>query len=66
MKILDHCIIYTTDDEEPDCGMCDNQDCEHYCDRCGPAYWWLHYERTERDSKMSRLIIALEKLGSKR
>lgn len=29
MKILDHCIIYTADDEEPDCGMCDNQDCEH-------------------------------------
>ena len=39
------------DDEEPDCGMCDNQDCEHYCDRCGPTYWWLHYERTERDSE---------------
>ena len=51
MKILDHCIIYTADYEEPDCGMCDNQDSEHYCDRCGPTYWWLHYERTERDSE---------------
>lgn len=64
MKILDHCVIYTADDEEPDCGICDNQDCG-YCDQCGSTYWWHYYEREEQDSKMSRLIIALEKLGLK-
>lgn len=62
MKILDHCVIYTADDEEPDCGICDNQDCG-YCDQCGSTYCWHYYEREEQDSKMSRLIRALENLG---
>ena len=65
MKILDHCIIYTADDEEPDCGMCDNQDCEHYCDRCGPAYWWLHYERIERDSENEQTNHRFKKIRFK-
>lgn len=65
MKISNHYVIYTADDEEPDCGICDNQDCG-YCDQCGSTYCWHYYEREEQDSKMSRLIIALDKLGSKR
>lgn len=26
MKIWDHCVIYTADDEEPNCGRCDSCD----------------------------------------
>ena len=66
MKILDHCVIYTADDEEPDCLMCDYCQGSDICSECGPEHWWNYYEREEQDSKMSRLIIALEKLGSKR
>ena len=42
-------IIYTADDEEPDCARCD-----HVCDSdnlCmaygGPEHGWARYERTE-------------------
>ena len=69
MKILDHCVIYTADDEEPDCMMCDYCHGSDLCSECMPGrteHWWHYYEREERDSEMSRLIIALEKLGSKR
>lgn len=65
MKILDHCVIYTADDEEPDCLMCDNCQSSDLCSECGHEHWWHYYEREEQDSKMSRLIIALEKLGLK-
>lgn len=64
MKILDRCVIYTADDEEPDCGVCDNQDCG-LCDQCGSTGWWHYYEREEQNSKISRLIIDLEKLSLK-
>lgn len=63
MKILDHCVIYTADDEEPDCLMCDNCQSSDLCSECGSEHWWHYYEREEQDSKMSRLIISLEKLG---
>ena len=66
MKILDHCVIYTADDEEPDCIMCDHCQSSDICGECGPEHWWHYYEREERDSEMSRLIIALKKLGTKR
>ena len=59
MKIWDHCVIYTADDEEPDCMMCDHGDGSVLCKECGPEHWWHYYEREEQDSKMSRLIIAL-------
>ena len=65
MKIWDHCVIYTADDEEPDCLMCDNYQSSDLCSECGPEHWWHYYERKEQDSKMSRLIISLEKLGLK-
>ena len=63
MKIWDHCVIYTADDEEPDCMMCDHGDGSVLCKECWPEHWWHYYEREEQDSKMSRLIIALENLG---
>lgn len=65
MKISNHCVIYTADDEEPDCMMCDHCQSSDLCSECGPEHWWHYYERKERDSEMSRLIIALKKLGLK-
>lgn len=64
MKIWDHCVIYTADDEEPDCGMCDNCD-SGLCNECGPDYWWHYYRREEQNSEMSKLVRALENLGLK-
>ena len=63
MKIWDHCVFHTADDEEPDCMMCDHCQGSDLCDECGPEHWWHYYERKEQDSEMSRLIIALENLG---
>ena len=65
MKIWDHCVIYTADDEEPDCMMCDHGQGNDLCSECGPEHWWHYYEREEQNSEMSRLVIALEKLGLK-
>lgn len=67
MKIWDHCVIYTADDEEPDCMMCDHL-CDHcrgsvLCKECGPKYGWHYYRREEQDSETSKLVRALEKLG---
>ena len=41
--------IYTADEEEPDCGRCDNcdgsmLDCSKFC---GPEHGWYGYQRTE-------------------
>lgn len=47
-EIIGRYIIYTADDEMPDCLACDRCD---YCDNgklCGPEYGWARYERTER------------------
>lgn len=46
MKVYSNSIVYTADDEEPDCGMCDNCDSD-LCNKCGPDYWWHYYERVE-------------------
>lgn len=43
-------IVYTADDEEPDCGRCDNcdLDSEYFCvNSCGPEHGWYGYQRTE-------------------
>ena len=48
MEIMGRRIIFTADDEMPDCLSCDHCD---YCDNgkcCGPEYGWARYERTER------------------
>lgn len=42
--------VYTADDEEPDCGRCDNCDAddEEFCTQsCGPEHVWYGYRRTE-------------------
>lgn len=63
MKILNHCVIYTADDEEPDCMMCDHGEGSVLCKECGPKYGWHYYRREEQNSEMSRLVKALERLG---
>ena len=42
-------IIYTADDEEPDCGRCDHVcDSDNLCmDYCGPEHGWARYVRTD-------------------
>lgn len=42
-------IIYTVDDEEPDCNRCDYCDeDDYYCiKRCGAEHGWNGYERIE-------------------
>ncbi len=64
-KILDHCVIYTADDEEPDCLMCDYCQSSDLCSECGPEHCWHYYEREEQKSEMNRLVRALERLGLK-
>ena len=46
-KIIGRNIVFTADDEMPDCLSCDHCDC---CDGkyCGPEHGWSRYERTER------------------
>lgn len=65
MKILDHCVIYTADDEEPDCLMCDHCQSSDLCGECGPEHGWHYYRREEQKFEMNRLVGALERLGLK-
>lgn len=65
MKILNHCVIYTADDEEPNCIMCDHGEGSVLCKECGPKCGWYYYRREEQNSEMSRLVKALENLGLK-
>ena len=47
-KIIGRFIIYTADDEMPDCLCCDNCDADYnYCNKCGAEYGWANYKRTE-------------------
>lgn len=64
-KIWDHCVIYTADDEEPNCIMCDHGEGSVLCKECGPEHGWHYYRREEQDSETSKLVKALEKLGLK-
>lgn len=45
--------IYTADDEEPNCGRCDNINASYtFCDgNCGCKHFWEGYKRTEIESK---------------
>ena len=63
MKIWDDCVIYTADDEEPDCMACDHCQGSCLCEECGPEHYWHYYRREEQNSEMSKLIRALENLG---
>ena len=60
---MDHCVIYTADDEEPNCMMCDHCRGSVLCKECGPKYGWHYYRREEQDSETSKLVKALERLG---
>ena len=63
MKIWDHCVIYTADDEEPNCLMCDHGEGSVLCSEWGHEHWWHYYRREEQNSEMSKLVRALENLG---
>ena len=63
MKIWDHYVIYTADDEEPDCMICDHCEGSVLCKECGPKHGWRYYRREEQNSEMSKLVRALENLG---
>ena len=63
MKIWDHCVIYTTDNEEPNCIMCDHGEGSVLCKECWPKHGWHYYRREEQNSEMSKLVRALENLG---
>ena len=49
-------IIYTADDEEPDCMICDYCECDpaEYCSNCGPEGWWQNFKHTEWLSNRSK------------
>lgn len=40
-------IIYTADDEMPNCLDCDSCTSGYGCPACGPEYGWNGYKRTE-------------------
>lgn len=46
-------VIYTADDEEPDCNRCCHCDCDEIIctDRCGPDHGWFGYERIEYEEE---------------
>lgn len=45
-------VIYTADDEIPDCLNCDNCDKDLDCSRyCGAEHGWVCYRRTEMESE---------------
>lgn len=47
MKYTCDTIIYTADDEVPNCLFCNNQDCDACCENCGAEFGWKYYEREE-------------------
>ncbi len=41
-------IIYTADDEEPECNRCEHVDDDYFCvKKCGPEHGWNGYARVE-------------------
>ena len=65
MKIFDHCVIYTADDEEPDCLMCDYCQSSDLCSECGPEHWWHYYEREEQNSENEQTNHRFKKIRLK-
>ena len=54
MENIGRYIVFTADDEMPDCLECDHCD---YCDNgkfCGPEYGWARYKRTEEVARNER------------
>lgn len=54
MKAYDNCVIYTADDEEPDCMMCDYCQGSDLCEECGPEHYWHYYERTVDERELGQ------------
>ena len=51
-------IIYTADDEMPDCGKCDNCCGDFNCTKyCGADHGWYGYQRSEYNKNLSRQEI---------
>lgn len=59
MKYTHNTIIWTADDEEPNCGFCDNQNCYGCCKACGAEFGWKYYEREENDSRLNKFASIL-------
>lgn len=59
MKYTRNTIIYTADDEEPDCGICNNIDCDGCCENCGAEFGWRYYEREEVDPELNKFASIL-------
>ena len=48
----DNIVEYTADDEEPDCGRCDNVCAsQEICDECGSEYYWQYYKFQKKFEK---------------
>ena len=62
MKYTRNTIIWTADDEEPDCGICDNQDCYGRCENCGAEFGWKYYEREEDDPELNKFASIMNGL----
>ena len=60
MRYLLDSIIFTADDEEPNCTVCDNQDFYGRCKNCGAKYGWRYYERRENNPQLVLFIKSIE------
>ena len=67
MKIFDHCVIYTADDEEPDCMICVIiKIVNTIATDVVPLIGGFTMREQSEILKMSKLVRVLEKLGLKR
>lgn len=48
MKIWDHCVIYTADDEEPDCMICDHCQGSVLFKECRPKHGGIIIEEKSK------------------
>lgn len=61
MKYTHNTIIWTADDEEPDCGVCDNQEGCDCCENCGAEFGWKYYEREEDNLELNKFASVLRR-----
>lgn len=59
MKFEGYNVVYTADDEEPDCGICDNQVFDYCCRHCGAEYGWNYYKRKEKENPLAKILRRL-------
>ena len=63
MEYTSRSVIYTADDEEPNCMICDNQDMPDRCAHCGAMYGWYYYKREEERPDLNGKAEQLKRLG---